>query len=108
GLKHLRASSHMYSVAKRVVAAQAALAIGAPLFSSLVGLVAPEWRALAAFTALVVAVLDVAVWDPWQKREKKKAATVQESFDCYVLELPWNEFRAGARIDAEELHAAQT
>jgi hypothetical protein len=106
GIKHLRAARHMYAVARRVVTVQVVLAIGAPLLAAVVGLIAPERRAMAAFTALVVAVLDVALWDPWQKRAKKKAAKVQESFDCYVLDMPWNEFRAGSRVDAEEIHAA--
>ncbi|MCR3747239.1 S-4TM family putative pore-forming effector [Lentzea californiensis] len=39
----------------------------------------------------------------WSKQKALEAATIQEHFDTYVFELPWNNSRA-AKIQPERLH----
>jgi hypothetical protein len=58
--------------------------------------------------ALAATLIDVWLIDPMQKDAIKLGAKVSETFDCEVLELPWNEFVAGARLDPEliERHSA--
>jgi hypothetical protein len=38
----------------------------------------------------------------------KTAAKLQEHFDCAVLELPWDQFAVGAKVDPEAIHDAST
>lgn len=102
----LRAQRHLYGSGKRVAGAQALIAVGAPLFSVLASLTAPTLRPLAALTAILGIVLDALVLDRWQKALKKRAAKIQEAFDCTVLELPRNDFKVGSPGDPEEQHEA--
>jgi hypothetical protein len=105
-IRQLRAQRYLYSKAKNIVALQTVLAIGVPLLAVVAGIMQPSLRPIAALTALLVAILDVGVLDPWQKTFKKRAATIKEEFDCEVLDLPWNEFRVGRHPDPEDEHAA--
>jgi hypothetical protein len=50
---------------------------------------------------LLVVLADILWLTPWQKRLRDSGARVQEAFDCDVLELPWNEMKAGSRPDPE-------
>ena len=51
-------------------------------------------------------VADLAWLTPWQRRLRTLAAQIQEAFDCDVLELPWNEVKAGKRPIAETVEEA--
>lgn len=61
-------------------------------------------RASIALTALVLGVFDAAWLDPWQKKQLKLSAKLQEQFDCHVMGIPWNSFVAGSKIDPEVVH----
>jgi len=50
--------------------------------------------------------LDAAVFDRAQRKLLGTAAKIAEMFDVEVLQLPWNTFVAGKRLDGETIHAA--
>jgi hypothetical protein len=58
--------------------------------------------------ALWFPFLDVVVLDPWQERRREIAASIQEQFDCEVLDTPWNDALAGANPSVEDIHEAAT
>ena len=46
-----------------------------------------------AFVAIVTWFIDQIVLKAWERTIKKEAATIQEEFDCFVLDLPWPEHK---------------
>jgi len=66
----------------------------------------PVLRPYAALWAIVITLLDTIALDRWQKNLKYKAASIQERFDCDVLELPWPELKV--RYPDAELIAEQS
>ena len=46
-----------------------------------------------AFAAMFTWFLDQIVLKHWESTLKKEAATIQEEFDCFVLDLPWPEHK---------------
>jgi SMODS-associating 4TM effector domain len=61
----------------------------------------PPAKSYVALFGVALALLDLTYLTPWQKRIRTSAARIQELFDCDVLELPWDELRAGPRPDPE-------
>ncbi|MGF6463074.1 hypothetical protein ACVKU6_003047 [Stenotrophomonas sp. PvP086] len=53
--------------------------------------------------ALMVGASDALWIDRWRRGRIKLSARLQEQFDTTVLDLPWNAFVAGHRVDAEEV-----
>ncbi|MBI2724927.1 MAG: hypothetical protein HYX42_01625 [Polaromonas sp.] len=104
-LERLSAQRQLYATAKHVFGFQLILAIPIAIFTALIAVFLPEYKGHAALWGLSVAVLDTALLTPWQKRLRENAAAIQEIFDCYVLNLPWNELKVGKRPDPEKVHA---
>ena len=46
-----------------------------------------------ALVAMFTWFLDQSVLKTWESALKKEAATIQEEFDCFVLDLPWPEHK---------------
>ncbi len=105
-IRRLAAQRQIYADAKRVAALQLALSTAIPLVSLVLVAFDNSLKAAASLAGFGVALLDVLVLDPWQKRLKGRAARVQEAFDCEVLDLPWNAFKAGSLPDPEEVAEA--
>ena len=61
----------------------------------------PETRQYVAAISLIIAVLDTAWLDRWQRGKLKTSAKISEQFDCELLEMPWNKLVAGQRPDPE-------
>ncbi|MEI7899755.1 MAG: S-4TM family putative pore-forming effector [bacterium] len=100
-LQRLAAQRQLYSTAKTIFGWQ--LFISAPITVVLAFSVImyPPLKAFAALWGILVTLCDVMWLTPWQKRLRNTAARVQESFDCDVLSLPWDELKAGKRPDPE-------
>lgn len=100
-LLRLAAQRQLYATAKRIFGWQ--LIASAPVAVALAFSVImyPPLKPYAALWGILVTVCDVAWLTPWQKRLRNTAARVQESFDCDVLGLPWDELKAGRRPDPE-------
>lgn len=77
-----------------VVVLPAALLVAVNAVSSL--------KPVAAAVSLAIAVLDAAMLDRWKLRLQRRAATVQELFDCKVMELEWPCVK-GRRPDREDV-----
>jgi hypothetical protein len=71
-------------------------------------LVWPDVKGVVAFASIVITIIDVTVFDQFQKAIIKTAAKMQEQFDCTVLQLPWENFTVGAKVDPETIHAASS
>jgi hypothetical protein len=107
-LRVLRARRQIYAEGKRLLALQLALTIGVPVIGAISTLRWPELKGAVALASLVIAILDVTVFDRLQKAMLKTAAKLQEHFDCTVLELPWDQFTVGAGVDPETIHDASS
>lgn len=100
-LDRLAAQRQLYSKAKAIFAVQVILAVPCVMMLSLLIIRIPKLAYVAATWGIVVALLDIGVFTPWQRSLKKKAAKIQELFDCDVLNMDWPEIKAGSRPDAE-------
>jgi hypothetical protein len=104
-LRLLRARRYTYLLGKRLLSLQVLLTVGVPVLGALGVLLWPSLKAYVATAALVIAILDVTLLDRVQRTLRKRAATMQEQFDCTVLELPWDKFTVGTKLDPETIHA---
>ena len=97
----LRAQRQLYATAKIIFGWQ--VFIGGPLAiaTAVLALNLPSSKGYIAAWALLVTLCDLFWFTPWQKRLRNEAARIQEAFDCDVLELPWNELKAGKKPDPE-------
>lgn len=100
-IRCLAAQRQLYSIAKKVFAAQILLGGPIAVATAILGIAFPVAIGYVALWGILVALTDVLWLSPWQKRLRGSAARVQEAFDCAVLSLPWNEFKAGKRPDPE-------
>jgi hypothetical protein len=73
--------------------------------ATLLGLAMPEIKVYVTLWGVVVLLLDLLVFTPWQKKLRENGAKVQELFDCGVFQMPWSEIKAGKKPDAELIHA---
>lgn len=105
-LDRLAAMSQLYSDAKTILAVQTTLSIPLVVIWSLLVLKFPGFRVYAAYWGIAVTFLDVLVFTPWQKGLKKKAALIQELFDCDVLQMEWQDLKSGRPGTEEILKAA--
>jgi hypothetical protein len=104
----LRARRQIYANGKRLLTLQLILTIGVPLIGVFLTLVWPALKGEIALLSLVIAILDVTVFDRVQKGMLKTAAKLQEQFDCTVLDLPWDQFTVGDKVVPEIVHDASS
>ena len=102
----LRARQRIYMEASKLQVAQLLLVVLLPVLGAVAGLIWPDLRPYVASLALVIAVLDTAWLDRWQRGKLKAAAKICEQFDCELMDLPWNRLVAGKRLDPEHIEAA--
>ena len=100
-LKRLAAQRQLYTNAKTVQKIQGALNIlGPPILAVCV----IHWNmphVYAVCYGIIVTFLNIFWLTRRQKSLQKKAAGIQELFDCDVLELDWREIVAGPRLEVE-------
>ena len=100
-LKHLAAQRQLYTDAKAVQKFQVGLNIlGPPILAVCVNHLGMS-LVYAVCYGIIVTLLNILWLTPWQKSLQKKAAGIQELFDCDVLELDWREIVAGPRLGIE-------
>jgi hypothetical protein len=107
-LRFLRAARQFYAEGKQLLSLQILLTVVLPVIGALCTLAWPALKAFVAFLSITIAVLDVTALDRIQKGFRKSAAKAQEEFDCQVLELPWDFFAVGQKLDPEAIHAASS
>jgi hypothetical protein len=109
----IRASSYLYSRAKLVSVSQIVLTVLIPIVLTTLAVVysdqtgpASKIKVWASFYGIVITLLDLAFFEKLQKELKKTAAKVQECFDCDLLLMNWNYFRAGDKPTPEKIDRA--
>ena len=105
-LKLMRARQATYAKASLIQSLQLVVTILAPVLGAVIGLKDPASRPYVAAASVAASLLDAAVFDRAQRKLLKTAAKIAEMFDVEVLQLPWNSFVAGKRLDGETIHAA--
>lgn len=105
-LKLLRARQWTYTVAKVLLVTQLLLTLAVPVAVAVLTLVKPALRPYAAAVSLAVVFVDILLLDRNLKVRLKRAARISEQFDCNVLEMPWEKFTVGEKIEPEDVHAA--
>ncbi len=100
-LRRLAAQRHLYAFAKNIFIVQLVLAGPIAIAWAFAVILRPELKSWAALFGVIVALADVILLTPWQKRLRDCAARIQEAFDCDVLELPWNSIKVGQRPEPE-------
>jgi uncharacterized membrane protein (DUF485 family) len=100
-LRRLEAQRQLYATAKSILGWQ--LFFGGPIavLSAFATLAFPQLKGVAAAWGVLITLSDLFWLTPWQKRLRNEAASIQESFDCDVLRLPWNDLKAGKQPDPE-------
>ena len=98
----MRARTLVYRRAKRCQALVLTLNLLLPVASAIAAGLMPGARPPIAVIALLLGIFDVTTIDAWMKARLKVGAKLQEEFDCEVLDIGWNEFVAGAKVDAED------
>lgn len=99
-LKRLAAQRQLYTDAKNVLKFQILSILSAPILVVFIEYFSVP-SVYAAFYAIIVTFVNILWLTPWQKSLQKKAAGIQELFDCDVLELDWREIVAGPRLGVE-------
>ena len=105
-LRLLAAQRSLYSRAKRLAALQGTLAGITPLAGGIAVAFRGDLDVWAALMGIIVAFVDTAWLDPGQTRLRNLGASVQEEFDCNVLQLSWNEALAGRHPGPEDVYDA--
>lgn len=100
-LQRLAAQRQLYAFAKSIFGWQLFLSGPVAVASAFAVLAFPAFKGFAAGWGILVTLADICWLTPWQKRLRNEAARIQEAFDCDVLELPWNDLKAGSRPDPE-------
>lgn len=100
-IRLMRARRRIYQDAEFWQNLQIWLMVFVPALGAALGILVPSARPFVALAAFIATLFDVWLMDPQQKECNRVAARITESFDCAVLELPWNEFVAGRPLDPE-------
>lgn len=100
-IERLGAQRQLYGTAKLILCFQ--IFLSAPVVVALAILVVayPDAKGFAALYGVLVSLSDVLLFSPWQKSIREEAARIQELFDCEVLEILWNDLKAGKKPDSE-------
>jgi predicted pore-forming effector associated with SMODS systems len=102
-LDRLAAQRQLYSEAKRLEAVRTIIAVPLVLAWSVVTATFPQFQVYAAAWGIVVTLFDIAYLNRWQRSLQRRAAKIQEMFDCDVLDLPWRQLTVGHRPDVESV-----
>jgi hypothetical protein len=105
-IKLLRARTRIYSKATFLLITQLGLTLGIPIAGGILTIFHPDLKPYVAAASLAVIVLDTIFLDRPQKVLIKRAAKIGEQFDCVVLDLPWDQFSVGDKLENEDIHTA--
>jgi len=107
-IQRLAAQRQLYATAKCVFGWQVALGGPVAIAGAVVVLLCPEFKVYVASWGVFLALCDLFWLTPWQKSLRGSAARIQEAFDCDVLQLKWNDLKAGMPPDPELVKAQST
>lgn len=102
----LAARQQTYARATRFQLLQFGATVVLPILFAAAAIADPPLRAGLATASLLLVLFDIVVFDRQQKRMLQRAAKIAEQFDHEVLQLPWNDFVVGEKIDPEDVEEA--
>ena len=102
-LNLLRARTLIYRRAKNYLAIGLVISLSLPFAGLLAAALFSASKPYIALFALMFSYFEVLFFDPWFRAQLKTAAKLQEEFDCNLLEMDWNSFLAGSRVDPEQV-----
>jgi hypothetical protein len=105
-LKLLKARQATYAQATAIQWLQLVVAVLLPVVGAVIGLTSAHARPYVAAASVAASLADAAVFDRLQRKVLETAAKIAEQFDVEVLQMPWNTFVVGKRLDPETIHAA--
>ena len=100
-LKRLAAQRQLYTDAETVQKFQGIINILGPLILAVCVHHLGMPHVYAVYYGIIVTLLNILWLTRWRKSLQKKAAGIQELFDCDVLELDWREIVVGSRLGVE-------
>ena len=109
------AAKVLYRRAERLFHLQFVVGVVVPVLIAITNLLLPRLpltanlsrtsiAAWGALYGLVIMLLDELVFDDWQQRWKRCAATAQEMFDTALFELPWRTAKVGSPLEFSDVH----
>lgn len=108
-IERLAAQKEMYFQAKRLFLWQFIITVFITVVLTFVGLALPyfgstfDWNWVRGGYGVIVAVLDLFLMSHFINQLRQKAASVQELFDCDVLDLEWNKECVGEKPLPEDI-----
>lgn len=102
-IRIVRAFIVIYNRSKKYQAVVLLVAMILPVLGSIAAVFKPDLKPFIAILALSFGFIDAFLIDRTHKARMKKAAKLQEQFDCGVLSIEWNKFLVGRQVDPEEI-----
>ncbi len=106
-LKKLVAQKECYSMAKKVYFIQFLLAIVGVVIFSFLQIMFNKYKInislIVATYSITILFVDVFL-DSYVGELKEKASLIQELFDCYVLNIPWNNILCGSETESRDIY----
>jgi len=99
----------MYFCAKQLFLAQFIVTVVITVLLALVGLALPylgstiDWNWVRGTYGIFAAIFDLFILNQFINQLRQKAASVQELFDCDVLDLEWNKVCVGEKPQPEDV-----
>ena len=102
----LAAQRQLYSDAKKIQLLQLLLSVPASLIWPVFVVFVPSATVYSALWGIVITILDSLFLCRMVSSLKLTAARIQESFDCYVLSIPWHSLHSGREPSRETVQTA--
>lgn len=100
-LQRLAAQRQLYATAKKVFGWEVFIGGPVAIAGAVLVIIFPAFKVYVASWGILVTLSFLYWLTPWQKKLRSSAASIQEEFDCDVLQLPWNDLKAGKHPDRE-------
>lgn len=108
-IERLAAQKEMYFHAKRLFFVQFIVTVLITVLLALIGLVLPylsstiDWNWVRGIYGVIAAIVDLFILNHFINQLRQKAASVQELFDCDVLDVEWNKVCVGEKPQPEDI-----
>lgn len=108
-IERLAAQKEMYFRAKRLFFVQFIVTVLITVFLTLIGIALPflgspiDWNWVRGIYGVIAVIADVFLLNHFINQLRQKAASVQELFDCDVLDLEWNKVCVGEKPQPEDI-----
>lgn len=99
----MKARQSVWLKAKKLLLLQIFASVALPTALTVLGLFYAQAKPFAATLAIFISVLDLSILDRAYKSLLNKAAKLGEEFDTFVLDIPWNPYICGPRLDHETI-----